>query len=59
LDLLEPLNTFFACDHANNYINVSGLLKDDKDDMLREVADFLALLEEQRQAHYEMVGSRI
>lgn len=59
LNLLEPLNTFFACDHANNYINVSGLLKDDKDDMRKEVADFLALPEEQRRAHYEMVGSRI
>ncbi|NOQ47323.1 MAG: radical SAM protein [Desulfobulbaceae bacterium] len=59
LDLLQPLNTFFACDHANNYINVSGLLKDDKDDMLREVADLLDLPEDQRQAHYTMVGSRI
>jgi len=59
LDLLEPLNTFFACDHANNYINVSGLLKDDKDDMRKEITDFLALPEEQRRAHYEMVGSRI
>ena len=59
LDLLKPLNTFFACDHANNYINVSGLLKDDKEDMLREVAEFLALPDKQRQAHYSMVGSRI
>ena len=59
LDILAPLNTFFACDHANNYINVSGLLKDDKDDMLQEVTDFLALPEEQRRSHYEMVGSRI
>ena len=59
LELLEPLNTFFACDHANNYITVSGLLKEDRDDMLQEIADFLALPEEQRQAHYRMVGSRI
>lgn len=59
LEQLEPLNTFFACDHANNYINVSGLLKDDRDDMLREIADFLALPEEQRQDHYRMIGSRI
>ena len=59
LEQLKPLNTFFACDHANNYINVSGLLKDDKGDMLEEIADFLALPEEQRQAHYKMVGSRI
>ena len=59
LNLLEPLNTFFACDHANNYINASGLLKNDKNDMLREVDDFLALPKEQRQAHYSNVGSRI
>ena len=59
LNLLKPLNTFFACDHGNNYINVSGLLKDDKDDMLQEIHDFLALAEDQRRAHYELVGSRI
>ncbi|HIP40166.1 MAG TPA: radical SAM protein [Desulfocapsa sulfexigens] len=59
LSLLRPLNTFFACDHANNYINVSGLLKDDKEEMLREVADLLALPRKQREAHYRMVGSRI
>ncbi len=59
LELLQPLNSFFACDHANNYINVSGLLKEDKEDMLLEIADFLGLPEEQRQAHYAMVGSRI
>ncbi len=59
LELLEPLDTFFACDHANNYINVSGLLREDRKDMLREIDDFLALPEEQRQAHYARIGSRI
>lgn len=59
LELLEPLDTFFVCDHANNYINVSGLLKTDREDMLREIDDFLALPEERRQAHYTRVGSRI
>ena len=59
LEQLEPLNTFFACDHANNYINVSGWLKDDRDEMHRQIAVFLALPEEQRQAHYRMIGSRI
>ena len=59
LELLQPLNSFFSCDHANNYINVSGLLKEDKEDMLLEIADFLGLPEEERQAHYAMVGSRI
>ncbi len=59
LTLLKPLNTFFACDHANNYINVSGLLKDDKEKMLQEVAGFLTRPREEREAHYRMVGSRI
>lgn len=59
LSLLKPLNTFFACDHANNYINVSGLLKDDREKMLQEVASFLALPRKKREAHYRMVGSRI
>ena len=59
LELLQPLNSFFACDHSNNYINVSGLLKEDKEDMLLEIDDFLKLAEEKRQAHSAMVGSRI
>ncbi len=59
LELLEPLETFFACDHANNYIRVSGLLREDRQEMLAEVRAFLALPAEQRQAHYTMVGSRI
>ena len=59
LEQLQPLNTFFACDHANNYINVSGHLNTDRDDMLAEIRKFLALPEEQRRAHYAMVGSRI
>jgi hypothetical protein len=59
LEQLQPLNTFFACDHANNYINVSGLLRDDRRQMLAEVRDFLALPREERQARYAMIGSRI
>ncbi len=59
LELLSPLATFFACDHANNYITVSGYLRDDRDEMLRRVNDFLALPEERRQAHYAMTASRI
>ncbi len=59
LSLLKPLNTFFVCDHANNYLNVSGSLKDDRKDMLREIEDFLARSEEERQSHYKMIGSRI
>jgi radical SAM superfamily enzyme YgiQ (UPF0313 family) len=56
---LEPMPTFFACDHANNYIHVAGSLDQDRDDMLAEVRDFLARPENERQAHYQMIGSRI
>ncbi len=59
LGLLHPLNTFFACDHANNYIQVSGLLREDRDEMLAEVREFLARPEEQRRVHYTVIGSRI
>ena len=59
LEQLYPMDAFFACDHANNYINVSGDLKKDTQEMLAEIAGFLALPEEQRKAHYAMVGSRI
>lgn len=59
LKLLDPMDSFFACDHANNYINVSGNLREDKKTMLATIADFLAQPKEQRDAHYTMVGSRI
>ena len=59
LEQLEQLNTFFACDHANNYLQVSGLLRDDRVEMLEEVREFLGLPEEERQAHYRIIGSRI
>ncbi len=59
LGQLKSLNTFFLCDHANNYITVSGYLKEDRADMLREVNDFLALPGKQRQAHYQMISSKI
>ncbi|BCO10246.1 radical SAM protein [Desulfolithobacter dissulfuricans] len=59
LELLEPLDTFFVCDHANNYINVSGSLQEDREEMLAELHAFLALPEEERWQHYRSVGSRI
>ncbi len=59
LELLRSLDTFFACDHANNYIQVSGLLAEDRDEMLAEVDAFLCLPPERRQAHYALIGSRI
>ena len=61
--LLEKLDshlaTFVACDHENNYVNVSGRVKDDKAEMLAMIDDFLALPEKDREAHYQAVGSRI
>jgi len=61
--LLENLDnrlaTFLVCDHNNNYVHVSGRIKDDKDDMLAIIDDFLALPEEDRKAHYQAVGSHL
>jgi len=61
--LLEKLDdhlaVFLACDHQNNYVRVSGSIKDDKDDMLETVNEFLALPEKDREAHYRAVGSHI
>jgi hypothetical protein len=61
--LLEKLDnhlaTFFACDHENNYVHVSGRVKGDKDDLLAAINGFLALPDKDREAHYQAVGSRI
>lgn len=55
----NSLDTYFVCDHQNNYVHVSGKIKDDKKDMLEVVDDFLGMSQEEREAHYEAVGSRI
>ena len=61
--LLEKLDnhltTFVVCDHQNNYVRVSGRIKDDKNDMLTVIDDFLALPKSDRDAHYRSVGSNI
>jgi len=61
--LLEKLDshlaTFVVCDHQNNYVTVSGRVKEDKDVMLAAIDDFLTLPEKDREAHYQAVGSRI
>ena len=61
--LLEKLDnhlaTFLVCDHNNNYVHVSGRIKDDKDDMLAIIDEFLALPEKDRKAHYQAIGSHI
>ena len=61
--LLEKLDshlaTFVVCDHQNNYVHVSGRVKDDREEMLAAIDDFLALPEIDREAHYKTVGSLI
>ncbi len=59
LENLDGINSFLACDHANNYVNVSGRLQSDRAEMLATVNDFLARPEEERRAHYQAVGSGI
>ncbi len=59
LEVLEPIKTLFVCDHANNFININGLLSTDRDEMIKELETFLALPESVRLAHYKSVTSRI
>ena len=55
----DSLSTFAVCDHGNNYVHVSGSIKEDKKDMLATIDTFLALPESEREAHYSAVGSQI
>jgi hypothetical protein len=55
----NSLSTYVVCDHQNNYVHVSGRVKENKDDMLAIVDEFLALPEKDREAHYRAVGSHI
>lgn len=59
LEQLDNLVTFVTCDHENNYVRVSGIVKENKGDMLAEIDSFLALSRAEREAHYQAVGSRI
>lgn len=56
---LDAEGTTFACDHANNYLQVFGKLNEDKGKMLEFINSFLALPEAQRIAHYKSVPSVI
>ena len=40
------------CDHVNNYVRVSGNLRHDKDKMLKEIGNFLALPEWKKEVVY-------
>ncbi|MEN8198764.1 MAG: radical SAM protein [Thermodesulfobacteriota bacterium] len=59
LEELQPMHSYFACDHANNYVQVAGPLDEAQGEMLAEVDAFLSLPEEQRQHCYQTIGSRI
>lgn len=56
---LDAEGATFACDHANNYLQVFGRLNAEKDRMLGIIDSFLALPERQRTAHYESIPSVI
>jgi hypothetical protein len=56
---VDDLATFVACDHENNYVHVSGMLNEDRKEMLAEIDSFLALPAAERDTHYAAVGSRI
>ena len=59
IEQLHKLSTFVVCDHENNYVHVSGIMSENKDDMLATVDAFLALPKKKRDAHYLAVGSQI
>ncbi len=59
VELLESSPTFLICDHANNFINVSGRLDENRKEMLTEIREFLALPQQVKNEHYRATGSRI
>ncbi len=59
LEHLQPMNSFLLCDHSNNFVQVSGLLKTDLAEMRAEVDAFLSLPDKNRQDQYRAVGSHI
>ena len=59
LDTLQPIPSFFTCDHRNNYLNVAGYLNQDREDMLEEVREFLRQPLQLRERRYRETGSGI
>ncbi|GAX59987.1 Fe-S oxidoreductase [Candidatus Scalindua japonica] len=59
IEKLDNLSTFVICDHVNNYVQVSGNVREDKEDMLKTIDSFLALPENEREAHYRAVDSSL
>lgn len=56
---LDSEGTTFTCDHANNYMQVHGVLNADKSRMLGFIDSFLSLPEKERIAHYKSIPSVI
>jgi hypothetical protein len=59
LEAFAGLDSFFTCDHANNYVRVEGRLMAERDAMLEAVNAFLALPGPVRERHYRLIGDRI
>ena len=59
IEMLQNVETYVTCDHANNYVSVHGHMPQDQTAMLETIDRFLGLPDAERQAHYEAVGSRI
>ncbi|GJQ60845.1 MAG: radical SAM protein [Candidatus Scalindua sp. AMX11] len=59
IEELNNLSTFLVCDHENNYVHVSGVVKENREQMLATIDEFLALPETKREVHYLAVGSHI
>jgi radical SAM superfamily enzyme YgiQ (UPF0313 family) len=55
----DHLSTLLVCDHQNNFVQVSGMIRGDKQDMLAAIDEFFSLPLEERERHYQVVGSRI
>jgi len=55
----DHLGTLLVCDHQNNFVQVSGMIRGDKQNMLAAIDEFLSLPPEKRERHYQAVGSRI
>lgn len=58
-NLDSDLATMLLCDHRNNYVRVAGIIRDDRQEMLAAVEDFLRRPASEREKHYAAVGSGI
>ena len=59
IEQIQTLSTFVACDHQNNYVQVSGRINEDKKTMLAKIDAFLVLPKSDMEAHYLSVDSWI